>query len=89
MGQGVLEHQLVEPGHPAEAGDPGQEYAGGDGLALGVEQAGQHLVVQDHRMVCAAHDGLEVELQLALADGVIQPGAPFVLIEVSASFIAV
>ncbi len=76
--EGVFEHRQVEAGGPAQALYPGQEAAGGDGFALGVEQASEDLVVQQAAGVGALHHGLEVELQFAFVEGLVDPAAPVV-----------
>ncbi|MOA16999.1 hypothetical protein D3C78_1372350 [compost metagenome] len=77
--QGVFEHGQVKPRGPAEAFDPGQEVPGGNGFALRVEQACQYLVMQQLPGVGALHHRLEVQLHLAMGQGVVDPGAPVML----------
>ena len=76
--EAVFEHGQVEASGPAQAFDPGQEAPGSNRLTLRVKQARQHLVMQQLAAIGTLCDRLEIQLQLAFVQCVVDPGTPIV-----------
>ncbi|MNP24298.1 hypothetical protein D3C76_1170500 [compost metagenome] len=76
----LLEHVQIQPRHPAKTLKPGQETPCGNGAAVGIEQAREHLVVQHTLQVVTGHYRLEEQLEVALLKRLIQQRVPGMVI---------
>ncbi|CAH0314637.1 hypothetical protein SRABI70_04845 [Pseudomonas sp. Bi70] len=86
--QGVEHHQIQARG-PAEALEPRQELAGRNGLAMLVEQARQHLVVQHLSGIGGVDHRLHVLQEAPLLQCTVQQAMPVVALVVGGGLLAV
>ncbi|MNP11641.1 hypothetical protein D3C76_1038370 [compost metagenome] len=75
-----FQHQQIQPRHPAETLQPGQEAAGGQCLALVVMHPRDHFVMKEPLARLGIHHRLEEQLELAADKRLVQARMPFVLV---------
>ena len=67
-----LQHHPVQARRPAKPLKPRQETAGRDRVAMTVDQAREHFVMQDQLRILAGHHRLEVQLEAVLGQRPVQ-----------------